>query len=124
MRVIHLREDIFQNFLRYCIPTKVVQTKIRVVILKTKGRKNEKLKFIARFTKTKTKNKKLPKNAEKIKIEKRKETQWRIIYRRLISFPEPSPSVVGREFFKQLNLFLEYSNSQFRFSDKRAADIQ
>ena len=41
-----------------------------------------------------------------------------------ISFPESSPSVVGREIFKQMNLFLEYSNSQFRFSDKRAADIQ
>jgi|688.fasta_scaffold1319623_1 hypothetical protein len=41
----------------------------------------------------------------------------------LISFPEPSQSVVGREIFKQMNLFLEYANSQFRFSDKRA-DIQ
>ena len=45
----------FQNFfsvvfpLRFCTRVK----KIRVVILKIEGRKNEKLKFIARFTKKK-----------------------------------------------------------------------
>ena len=35
-----------------------------------------------------------------------------------ISFPEPSPSVLVREIFKQMILFLEYSNSVFIFQIK------
>ncbi len=69
--------------------------KIRVVILKIKGRKNEKPKFIARFKK---KINKCRKKKEKIQIEKiKKRDSITNHLSTTISFPEPSPSIVGGE---------------------------
>ena len=96
-----------------------LRKKIRVFILKTKRRKNEKQKFIARFTK----EKKIKKTKNEDKNLNKKRNSMMKHLSTPISFPESSPSVVGREIFKQMNLFLEYSNSQFRFSDK-SAEIQ